>query len=1026
MMRFALLSIFTCLIALERSEGRTEMNGIAWPSLSPDGKMVAFEWLNDLWVAPSDGGAAVRIVGDGSRDAYPKFTPDGKRIVFSSERSGSAQVYSVNLEGTDLRQHSDHSEGNVLEAVSPDGKYAISRGIRSSAGYKPNRLMKIDLRNRSRELELFDMSAHSALISPDGKQLLFCSGGEQLYRSGYRGSRASKIHLFDFETKGFKTLVDSEWEARSPMWNADGSGFYYVSNVTGDFNLWEWNSGDESSTQLTFFEGQPIVIPTLSMDGSVMLFRAGGKVLRWEMAGDAKPREVAFFTEEKIRTSPVRRERVGGTSSVVFPDDGERIIFSAAGDLWSMDREDDQPNRLTETDSHDERELVMGSDGTSIFYLKDDGVVCQIIRSGWNEDGLENQEVLVSNSKSKRSLRISPGGKWLSWLEATGNLVTMEISKGTWKVVMPCWDVPTYDWAPDEKWLVLAAKDLHSNRDIWIVPADGSKDALNLTKHPAFEGSPKWSPDGSKIVFTSRRDTDQTARLWIAELGKNFSESSFDSDAFGKVSESIKKLDTADMEPYRVMWSADSDSVLFQSRDRSEKTVFSYKLDEAKIDKFGDFRGIPEGRGSDDKTLWRMDRVPAVFNGAEPERFEFSFSVEQDRSKRLRLGFRKIWRTLAERFYDPSMNATDWNSILVKYENAASEALDSRQFDRVVAQMLGDLNASHLTFKTKPWGPGLKENEMEAHTGYPGIEFESSWDGQLVVKRVLDGAPVSTGDDAPKVGEIVRRIGGSDVDAKTPLTKFFNGMIDRSVPMVLEDSEGNRRTLEVLPISYETARSLDRESKNAKARKSADRYGLAYFPFRQMKSSSLEELSVEIYRSSLESEGLILDLRNNAGGRAADELLAIFCQPVHSFTLPRNGPVGYPTDRRIAPSWAGPMVVLCNENTYSNAEIFCHAFKMLERGKLVGMPTNGGVISAVGVTIPEVGELQIPFRGWFHAETGVDLELNGAKPDIIVPIALEEQDSNEDPQLRAAIEALKVEIKAASEHPEAIYKSQRD
>jgi tricorn protease len=106
------------------------------------------------------------------------------------------------------------------------------------------------------------------------------------------------------------------------------------------------------------------------------------------------------------------------------------------------------------------------------------------------------------------------------------------------------------------------------------------------------------------------------------------------------------------------------------------------------------------------------------------------------------------------------------------------------------------------------------------------------------------------------------------------------------------------------------------------------------------------------------------------------------------------------------------MVVISNSNTFSNAEIFCHAFKQLGRGKLVGMPTNGGVISAVDVDIPEVGKLQIPFRGWFDVKTGRDLELNGAVPDVLVPLLPTDEAQGNDPQLKAAIQALVEEVKS--------------
>jgi len=191
-----------------------------------------------------------------------------------------------------------------------------------------------------------------------------------------------------------------------------------------------------------------------------------------------------------------------------------------------------------------------------------------------------------------------------------------------------------------------------------------------------------------------------------------------------------------------------------------------------------------------------------------------------------------------------------------------------------------------------------------------------------------------------------------------------------------------------------------------------------------MKSNDLRDLAVEVYRASLDADGLVLDLRDNAGGRVADELLGLFCQPQHTFTVPRGGPRGYPTDRRVSPSWDKPMVVLCNGNTYSNAEIFCHAFKQLGRGKLVGMPTNGGVISAVGIGIPEVGKLQIPFRGWFHSVTGKDLELNGAVPDVVVPLLPEDQAKGGDVQLEAAIKALVEEVGDGEPRVKARYKGE--
>lgn len=1000
---------------------------MAWPALSPDGEMLAFEWLNDIWLAPAKGGEAKRVVKHSSQSAYPDFTPDGKRLVFSSDRSGSVQIYSVKLDGRDLQKHSENTEGNALEAISPDGTYALVRGERERSGYKPTRILKIALKKDSRELPLFDATAHSVSISPDGKRVLFCRGSEQMYRSGYTGSRASQIHLYDMVEKSLVPLIAEEHEAKSPLWCADGKSFYYTSSRNGVFNIWRRNLESETDKQLTFFKQDGVVLRAISGNAKLMVFRAGNGVYRLKPESNDGPTEIHFHTNEKLPRRSVRKEKISGTSSVAFLPKDERIIFTAAGDLWTMERSQKTPDRLTETDKIDERELVISSDGDALYFLRDDGLITTVCKSAWRGKMLEDVEILPTGLRSKRSLRISPDGSSLSWIEATGDLVTIPTAGGEARIVMHGWDMPTYDWSPDGRWLVVAAKDVHANRDIFLVAADGSQEPFNLTSHPAFDGSPKWSPDGRTIVFVSRRERDGLARLMTARVGKRLRSEEICGEEFDEVAASIRPLDTDISEPIRIAWAPDSRSVLFQSRDTGDETVYSAALTGGDVSEYAAFRGLPAGRSVDGNTFWRIDRVPSVLDGKEILDFKFSFSVRQKRSERLRLGFRRIWRTLGERFYDESMNGKDWSAVREKYEDAAAGALNSSQFDRVVAQLLGELNSSHLTFKTSPWGVKTVSEKLKKRTSHPGLVFKNTWQGPLVVERVVAGSPVSKVTGAPMANDTVLRIAGKTVDAGTPLGAFFNGAAGSPLPIVVSSKAGGIRTLELVPISYAKARLLDQAERERTSREAAEVGGqrIAYLPFKRMKQGDLMELSTEVYRASIYADGLILDLRDNSGGRVADQLLGLFCQPVHAFTIPRGGVRGYPADRRVSPSWDGPMVVMCNENTFSNAEIFCRALKQLGRGKLVGTPTNGGVISAVTIKIPEVGELQIPFRGWFDAETGLDLELNGAKPDVIVPFLPADQVAGRDPQLDAAVGLLNGQLAREQEELKAIYKSDR-
>jgi tricorn protease len=180
---------------------------------------------------------------------------------------------------------------------------------------------------------------------------------------------------------------------------------------------------------------------------------------------------------------------------------------------------------------------------------------------------------------------------------------------------------------------------------------------------------------------------------------------------------------------------------------------------------------------------------------------------------------------------------------------------------------------------------------------------------------------------------------------------------------------------------------------------------------------SFYKFEEELYSAGAGKDGLIIDVRHNGGGSTTDHLLTVLTQPVHAITVPRGGGPGYPHDRRVYATWSKPILVLCNQNSFSNAEIFCHAIKTLGRGKLVGVPTAGGVISTGATAILDVGTLRLPGRGWFLTGDGEDMELNGAVPDHIVWPQPGDFARGIDAQLDKAVAVLKEDVKEAKQRP---------
>ena len=135
-------------------------------------------------------------------------------------------------------------------------------------------------------------------------------------------------------------------------------------------------------------------------------------------------------------------------------------------------------------------------------------------------------------------------------------------------------------------------------------------------------------------------------------------------------------------------------------------------------------------------------------------------------------------------------------------------------------------------------------------------------------------------------------------------------------------------------------------------------------------------------------------------------------QSYYLFTvIIRGGINSYPQGYLEYPFWDKPIVVLCNQNTSSNGEIFCHAIQSAKRGNLVGTPTSGSVISIYSnEKILDLGNMSVPFRGWYILNSKKNMEGNGAVPDILIWPQPGDIPAGIDTQIQAAIKQLQKEI----------------
>ncbi len=1067
------------------------------PALSPDGLTLAFAWRGDIWMVPSEGGVARQLTQHPSNDKQPSFSPNNSEIAFISDRDTGNQVYVVPIEGGTPEQLTFHTSGYSLEEWHPSGDALLVSANRDHFWQGPQRFFKISRHERKAADLLFDAYGQNGVISPDGRHLLFTREGMSWWRKGYYGSRASQIWRYDFETGKYTKLLNRETDSCWPLWKADGSGFYYVSSQSGAFNLWEHNFETDEERQLTEFEDDSIVFPCISHDGSTIVFRHLFDFYRFRPSKDTAPMRIDIENTGDSITPPLERRVVDRATDVTFSQDGLEVAFVAEGDLWVMDTELREPRKVTDTPEQ-ERIPVFSPDGEYIFFARDKDGQGDIWRAERNDGELywwQNEifelKRLTQDAEVESDIQFNPSGSLISFVKGLGDLWTMTPQGKDAIRLLRSWNPPQYDWSPDSKWIVYAIDDNDFNRDIWIMPVDGSSAPVNISRHPYDEYNPVWRPDGKMIVFTGQRldremdifyvwldkqeyeksKRDRTIEKALKKMDearkkkdekKGEKKESKDEESepvkdpnvtdveqseekkdtekeqkakdknevpevvidFERIHERVRRIGIAGSTERGLFWSHDSKKLAFSAKIDGKGGTYTIEIpDELKpkllIDKTGRRpRWLKEGN----QIVWLSTGKPASVSSAGKETvYSVRAKHEVEREEHFRAAFDLAWQLMRDRYYDDKLGNRNWDAIRRKYVEIAAKAVDMESFSIVVSLMLGELNGSHLGFYARGRTPEPAQPAWNITTAHLGVLFESNYKGPgLKVKDVLPNSPADLEKSRINPGEIIRSVNGINVDPAMDLTEVLNGPLDRDIRLSVQNAEDDRREVILRPISYGATRNLLYEKwirDNRSKVRDASNGMLGYVHIRGMNWPSFQKLERELYAEGAGKDGLIIDVRNNGGGFTTDHLLTMLCQPVHAITVPRGGGQGYPEDRRVYATWNKPIIVLCNQNSFSNAEIFSHAIKKLKRGKLVGVPTAGGVISTGGTQVMDVGYLRLPFRGWYLLPTGEDMELNGAVPDYIVWNKPGEMPSGKDVQLDKAVQVLMEDVKAWKARP---------
>ncbi|OJJ23778.1 peptidase S41 [marine bacterium AO1-C] len=1055
--------LLICVIVAISSITQAQTNPIfaTKPSISPDGSQVAFSYQGDIWVMAANGGTARRLTIHPAYETNPIWSPDGKSIAFNSNRLSNQDIFTIPAQGGQVKRITYHS---TTDAV---GSWVNNQIVFNSArrAFKQiewaSEIQAVNAKGGTPS-RIMDALGYMPVQSPNGNLIAFVKGACRISREAYQGPANKNIWIYNTKTRKYTQISQSKFNEYQPVWGNDNT-LYYIGAATGRYNIYSQKINADGSAngqpaQITKFKDDGVRYIGASQNGKLVFER---QVSLYTMnASGGTPQRLNIQATSDSRFDPMEHKTYrNNVSSYELSPSGKYIAMEIRGEIFIKPTKRDK-RRAVNISKHAYRDRYPTwlNDSTVIFVSDRDGQYdLYLARSADKKQGnlyqtLKTEVVRLTNTKVDESEPImSPNRKKIAFQRGRGDLVVANISTAgklsAEKTLVKGWDAPGgVAWSPDSRWVAYALSDLNFNREVYIHAADNSKPAVNISMHPRRDQSPVWSPDGSKLGFISNRINDYD--IWFVWLNKK------DWELSRKDREEGNYYDNPDAKKKKKRKKSKAVKIDFDNiHDRMVRVTskpgdeFDFAFNQ-KGDKLYFTANSPTNRrrdlyqakwdGTKMRTITKNGKNPAGLNLAPKGRqlyFVTRGMVQQMSTKGNRVAplpheakmvinhpqeraqiFEEAWRNLNAGFYDPNFHGQNFEALRKKYKPWALQASTVQDFREIYNLMLGQLNASHMGLR----GRSIPERTQRERTGFLGIEVEPA-KGGVKVTHVIANSPADKTESKINKGEVITAVNGQSIGANTNFYSLLTNTNNERIMLNVQGKGGNR---EVIIRPANSLGNLLYEEWISDKKALVEKYSngrLGYIHIRGMNMPSFERFERELMASGYGKEGIVIDVRFNGGGWTTDYLMAVLNVQQHAYTIPRGAAKSlnenkkfrsyYPFSERLPlSSWTKPSVAMCNQNSYSNAEIFSHAYKHLGIGKLVGQPTFGAVISTGGARLIDGSLVRMPFRAWYVKATGENMEHGPAVPDFLIENAPDNRGKKEDAQLKKSVEVLLKQI----------------
>ena len=515
--------------------------------ISPDGTKIAFSYKGDIFVVPATGGRALQITTNEAFDSCPMWTADSKKIVFTSYREKSRDIFITSCEGGAPKRLTFHPGHETLQAVLPDGKILFTANIQQNVnfdGFPGDAQLYYTDTTGARPVQVTSLPIGAISVNKDGAILYEDIKG---YEDPLRKHHTSSVtrDIWSYTSNGneagkaisinangtFKKLSDYKGEDRNPVFAADGNTFYYLSERDGKaMNIYKSSLANPSkSEQLTFETKNPVRYISVANDGT-LAYSYNGELYTIKEGQQPKKVDIRVYSDQDEKDVEKFVISGGATAFAVSPDEKE-VAIVVRGDVFVTSSEFSTTKRITNT-AEQERDVCFSEDGRTIYYSSERNGHWGIWRSSLANKNDKRftyandfkEELFSDEGETCFQPQVSPDGKYVAYLRDRTELVikptkggkTISLLKGV-NYSYSDGDVD-FAWSPDSHYLLSTyqANGGWNNVDIALVDID-TKEVTNLTKSGYNDMTFRWALGGKAMIWQSDKDGFRSHGSWGTE-----------------------------------------------------------------------------------------------------------------------------------------------------------------------------------------------------------------------------------------------------------------------------------------------------------------------------------------------------------------------------------------------------------------------------------------------------------------------------------------------------------------------------